>query len=363
MKSVLWIAIAFAAALICAFPARAELTDQEKAEVLKIVLAARKAEAGIVKLAAYIKSNPTGGDFVNKTILYGAINPAINVMFQTRTGLTHLLWVYENFANERTTREADLAKAWPQLDYAASIYRQSAARARTVPQFVSAALDFEAAANLLSSIDRTLPYAEPFPPSYPNIIGPHGDYDTSQASIAHATKYLEHFMSRTVNQLVRATYPNTALTNYNIGLMHENIARSFTLWMRVMAMKAGAVLPEDLKSATFDQAASSGLRPVPFFLALLQLELVANSSQIKVFSGRTSPPGIAALYRDLFLEWRLVLAELANTDPAYVNAELRAGGSSIFALAISWGALDLWTSRLLLFFNAISAPPIAGASN
>jgi hypothetical protein len=148
-----------------------------------------------------------------------------------------------------------------------------------------------------------------------------------------------------------------------MGLVYDNIARSYAHWMRVMAMKAGVVLPEDLKSATFDQAASSGLRPVPFFLALLQLELVANSSQIKVFSGRTSPPGIAAFYRDIMLEWRIVLAELANTDPAYVNAELRAGGSSIFALPISWGALDLWTSRLMLFFNEIAAPPIAGSTD
>jgi hypothetical protein len=356
------IVLAFAIAVVLAMPAKAELTQQEAAEVLKVVTAARKVEAGVVKLAKFIKSNPAGGDFINKPILFGSINPALNAMFHVRTSLTHLLWVYENIPFERASRAENLAEAWPQLDHAIRQFRQSAQRAKTVPQFVAAAADFEAAANILASIDRSLPYGgdNPFPPSYPRIVGPHGDYDTAQANIALSTKYLEHFMSRTANKLGAVTYPNTARANRSMASVYENIAHAFASWIRVMAMKGGVVLPEDMAIAVADQTASSGLRPVSFFLALRQVELVLGRTQFTVFSERRVAPGIAFFYREMVMEWGRVLGEFAVTDPAYVEYELKAGGSSIFALPVSWAALDMWAVRHLLFFHELPGPPVRG---
>jgi hypothetical protein len=64
------------------------------------------------------------------------------------------------------------------------------------------------ALNLIDETDRTLPYASPFAPSYPNQFGPHGDYDQAQSKLWSIIQYGSLALKGWLTGFENGTLPN-----------------------------------------------------------------------------------------------------------------------------------------------------------
>jgi hypothetical protein len=338
-------------------------TAQESAEILKTVHASKKIEAGVLKLAKFIELQPEGSAFAGqKNSLYSALGTASHQLLWINVVEQNLLWCFEINDNNsgRVDRATNLSRAWTMLDgVIRQLISESIPRTKNVPEFASASQDFQEAVNILSSIDRTLPYGgdNPFPTSYPRIIGPHGNYEMAQSRVAFQQKYLTDFAFKPGQWFTLPNWPNTAISNKYLGHVLENLVKARTQWNRIFCLQGEVVLPEDMKSAQFDFEASSGLRPPSFFLALIAHELAMLDENSKSFSGRFVPPGISSFYRDILNSWRRVQAEVNKVDPNLITEDNLNAGGSPFTVSQFWGKLDTWSQANLGFFFDIPAPP------
>jgi hypothetical protein len=333
-------------------------TPQETAEVLKLVQASQKIEVGCLKLTSFIEVQPDGSTFIDKVNLSAALAQAAQQPRWISQAIQNLISAYENNTNGRLGRAIELPRAWAQLDGVIRTLQDSVMRLKRTPEFVSASEDFNATIAILQSIDRTLPYAEPFPVSYPRIVGPHGDYDKAQANVALSVKYLIESCSKMLGTFLRPDWPNTAKANRSYGRIVANLVKSLVMWNRVMCLQADVVLPEDQAAAEHDFEASTRLRPPSFFRAVIAHQLVMARVPLKSIFGRHIPVGGAGFFRDILGHWRIVLAQLGRVNPEFLLTDLEADGGSLATMPIFWSALDDWSLSNFDFFHEI--PPIPG---
>jgi hypothetical protein len=339
------------------------LTTQEASEVLKLVQAAGKARDGVVKLAAIIRSTPDGGDYGGggRVALMGAINPAINAMYRIQASLEKILYVFENTTNSRLLSHAEqLVRAWTEIDGGIANFTNAAQRASAIPAYAAAGSDFQAVVNLLTSFDRTLPYGgdNPFPTSYPRVIGPHGDYDMTQSQECLAMKYWTDTVSRATVLASKPDFPNTEKANRYLAATYENLSKLGAQWMRVLGIQADVISTEDNALLEFDHQKSSGLRPKSFFQAILSLQLISARTTYTSFSGRVIQSGAAFFLRESLENFSHAMGEYAAINPVAVAAELQAAGGFHRTLSVTWSALDHWNAVLFDFIHTISAPPV-----
>lgn len=331
-------------------------TAQERAEVLKVVQASKMTEAGAVKIMQFLKVFADLTDNEKEQLRY-AVNAPIEALRNINRVLQELLWVYEHNHISRLERPQALAEAWRLLDGVISSVTDARNRSSWVPKFNGAVGDFNDALSLLNTVDRSLSYANPFPSSYPRIIGPHGHYEMAQANVLLSIKYLADTYMRVGGAMNQNPWPNTARANFMMGSVIEKVAMSMHLWNRILAMQGEVVLPEDQASAEFDFEASSRLRPPSFFLAQIAHELAMTKEPFTAFSGREVPRGLAAHYRDILTATPIILAEVGPSHQEFLIKELELAGGIFFTQSIQWSALDHWSMANLGFFFDIPAAP------
>jgi hypothetical protein len=332
-------------------------TAQETAEVLKTVQASQRIEVGVLKLASFVEQSPAGGNFIDKVNLSAAMTSAAQQPRWISQAIQNLISAYENNTNGRVERSIELSRAWAQLDGVVRQFADAVMRLKRTPEFVSASEDFNAAITILNSIDRTLPYASPFPVSYPRIVGPHGDYDMAQSNAALSVKYLIESGSTMLQAFGLPNWPNTVAANKAHGRIVAALVKSLVTWNRVMCLQADVVLPEDQETAEFEHEASTKLRPPSFFRALIAHQLVMSRTPIKSFSGRRIEMGMAGFFREILGSWQEVLAQLIRVDPEIVARDLERDGGSLATMPIFWSAMDHWSEANLDFFHEIPAIP------
>jgi hypothetical protein len=333
-------------------------TAQEKIEILKTVQASKSLEAGTTKLAQIVKSNPAGGDYQGAQRPLGfSISQAIEQIFWLNRVLQNLLWVFETNDGSRLERSLNITQAWGLLDSVIRNVDEAAERCSFAAPLVSAGVDFKSASNVLKTINRTLPYAEPFPSSYPKIIGPHGHYELAQGAGALSTKYLADTGMRFWPVFGGPSWNNTARANEYMGIFLENLGKALHQWNRVMGIAGEIVLPEDQVTIDFDTAAGTGLRPSSFFSALLAHQLSMAGDELTTFSGREVPLGNAFYFGAMLDASGKVLSEVGKVDPAFTVKECGSDGGVFFTIQRSWRALDQWSEMNNGFFFEIPAAP------
>lgn len=335
-------------------------STQEKVEVLKVVQAAQMLPSAVKKISAAVGAATaplSDGDhakYSNAISRVGGAARLINLILQ------ELLWSYEVIEHRTTGRPAALARAWDAIDgLVTSLQFGIDNGLKPVAEFQTAIPIVQKIMATLQSVDRTLAYAEPFPTSYPRIIGPHGDYDGAQAMMCVSSKYLDEALTG-ILMLYRnnfATWPVAA--NPDVQNLLDLSQAAQALYTRIMGMSAEVVLPDDEATINSDAAHGSGLRPNSFFRALFMHELAMTAEQLfKNFAGRTVQKGISFHLVRILGSVGSILAEFSKVvtdDQLYL--QLTTNPSFMGDFGRCWKSLDQWSDMNLLFFFEIPAPP------
>jgi hypothetical protein len=326
-------------------PVRAVWTEEERTELRKIVNTALIVQEVVADLTEQATSLP---NVKNALPAIASLNGLTHTLYAAFSHITHP----ENDAAERA------AAAYRQLDNISEHRSPAADRLR--------ALGKNALADRLTvlpvdTFDRTRPYFDPRPTSFPNVVGPHGDWKNSVFTIEHTTQYV----NQTQFDLVRM-WQNTNGNNANMLLALRSSARATQKFFRTWAISSDTALLDDEATARADAAKSStGLRPPVFFKTLLSLEYCFGNGDT-VFSGRRGKLGAAVDLRRMgtqAVEYMQSLPpnELVQMFVSGTGGNFGAGGSTTWAwhmltdLFDHWRAMDIWGGYVMIFFR----PPLA----
>jgi hypothetical protein len=134
------------------------------------------------------------------------------------------------------TRAQRVADAWTHLD--AVIPKIDTARNNiadaTGPNLRAASSHLAAARAAIGPLDRSLAYADARPPSYPALVGPHGDYDRTQSELARGFAYLLDGFEFAIQQ-----YGVAALSPANWYLVVQSGQLIVETYARGLAIMAG----------------------------------------------------------------------------------------------------------------------------
>ena len=338
-------------------------TVQENTEVAKVVQAADLLEqAGTIVANAVgdVKAPLSQSDMSKYATALSYINGQalyLNLLLQD------LIYAYEVNTSSRIGRPQSLLRAWAKADSIVKSLNNGIANGTSkVPAMAAATPIVEQVIAMVSSIDRTLPYADPFPAAYPRVLGPHGDYDLAQSLAALARKYADEAVTSVVQFMTRpgntAYWPVSA--NPDMATM---ILRSLQLavrWTRVMAMTAGVVLPEDEAKIQADTAAANGIRPEPFFKFLYSHELaLTGDGNFNTFSGRAVGDGIPHLLNEILTATGNIFAAFAPVCPDdQLTRQLTGAANYMGDIGKTWRSTDEWSIVNLAFINPIPRLPV-----
>ena len=341
-------------------------TSAETAEVVKVVQAAEllgQASNIVADAVGSVTTRLSPTESTKYYIMSTDINGQaayINYLLQ------ELLYAYEQNTAHRNGRAISLSRAWTDIDNIVKTLNSGINNGiKFVPDAANAVPFIQQAITLLSSIDRTLPYASPFPEDYPAVIGPHGNYDLAQAAAALSRKYIIEAVTSVAQFMF--SYPNSSIWPVNanpmMGTMMKGTAATQALWTRIMAMTAGVVTPEDQALIDAETAKGSGLRPNTFFRLIFahELALVGGNPPFATVSGRQVQPGISFHYGDVLASGSQIITEfskvVAPTDPRIYN-QLYPGAGFFGDVGRAWRSLDQWADLVFLFFFEIPAAPV-----
>ena len=339
-------------------------TPQENAEVSKVVQATNLLEqAGtIVANAVGAISTPLSTADTSKysTALSYCNGQAgyLNLLLQ------ELLFAYEvNTSSRSAGRATSLTRAWSKTDALVKSLNNGIANGLSKePPLANAIPIVQQVIAVLQSIDRTLPYASPFPAAYPRILGPHGDYDSAQSVAALARKYADEAITSVTQFMTRpgnnAYWPVAA--NPDLGLMLMRSLQVAVRWTRVMAMTAGVVLPDDEAIIQADTAAGAGIRPEPFFRFLYSHELaITGDGGFNTFSGRSVGDGTPHFLNDILASTGRIFAAFLPVCPDdQLSKQLTGPANFMGDLGKTWRSTDSWSLLNLAFINAIPPLPV-----
>lgn len=219
VRSVLatWLLVT-AIVLVAAMPARAAFTTAEQTELLKLVDGLENISEALRYVAYGIRTGTTtatqtpladslgllilaardaergNGLLLDVIVEQNGTTAFTTMSSQSRSGRVALAWFYiDRSITTLTTAQSVLQRA--QTANANSVYQDNVRRAREIW--------VPSARRNLAGISRGLTYASPDPPSYPKVIGPHGEYDTAQWFIWRSHWYLLDMLDA-VNAAFRA---------------------------------------------------------------------------------------------------------------------------------------------------------------
>jgi hypothetical protein len=134
------------------------------------------------------------------------------------------------------TRAQRVADAWAHLD--AVIPKIDTARSTiadaTGPNLRAASSHLAAARAAIGPLDRSLAYADARPPSYPALVGPHGDYDKTQSELARGSAYFLDGFEFAIQQ-----YGVAALSAANWNIVVQSGQLIVEAYARGLAVMAG----------------------------------------------------------------------------------------------------------------------------
>jgi hypothetical protein len=256
--------------------ALAEYTDPEKTELRKAVQASLYAYDSVDWLASVLRNEH--GDDVRSLIadvaFYSTDAPYRTALFMFQMG------GLDTSADVIDTRPRDqvIATAFGSLDGAIDSYgsalsrvaqlrvlRPQSSRVQTVEMFLRSARD------LLLSINRTLPYLEPFPEAYPALIGPHGSY---VHALADMDEY--HVYAPRAIQWSATAYRNGLNERTMISFAWQFVATANRRGFRIVGMDQAVVLPADQATINSMWERSFKIRPPEFFRLILAVQLAGN---------------------------------------------------------------------------------------
>jgi hypothetical protein len=200
------------ALLLAASPAHAAFTTQEAMQIehIRVNVIGKLASALQQFTFALQRNQDTLG------MRRAAILNTNTAMRKSMNGLGKLVDVVSpaNFQfPDPETRTSRVAAAWADFNQAiVYIDRASAALSEATGANMQSAKNnwlLNAKAAILA-IDRTLPYTNPRPASYPALIGPHGDYNMTQALLARAAEYHLDIISFAFGAYGQGATPPTA---------------------------------------------------------------------------------------------------------------------------------------------------------
>ena len=227
----------------------------------------------------------------------------------------------------------------------------------------------------LDTFNPSLAYTSPDPPSFPRVVGPHGD---SASAREHIAKMSEQFLRAVA--FGTALYGQVDVWPQNANLDFREFIRYAVTPMkhgvRIWMMDVAIVLPGDQNAINQDVAAGSGLRGPDFFRLLREVELFNGTPhQPPLFSGRTMAGGIVPNFAIGFAEFPKVIRDItavnshaevrtwwegvknySATPPVLVRSTSNMIPGFFEVLAHAWEAGDEMTNSWIMFFHEI--PPI-----
>lgn len=290
--------LTIALALFATQPVYAVWTAQEEAELEKLV------RAGISSLDAFksvsqnykaVGVEATRGGHARAmediTLALNDINGAMALMFNARNRIGD------------GPRSQTVQESFSAMNSAATKLSNAAAELSALPaapQRNAALTHVNSAISGLTSLDKSLGYLDWQPPNYPASIGPHGDHDRGQFSLARVGRYgLGHLnwdLARLYNPDVTPVFPEGAKKPCAAAVSAQ--VKAFEPFLRAWGMDGQVVLADDAATILQDEAAGSGLRPASFFQLLLQAEYMLgrrvgeDDVTDTVFSGRLIKEGM-----------------------------------------------------------------------
>ena len=344
-------------ALFLAVSAEAEFTAQEKDELRKVVNSAVQVSRAQEDAAFAVVSLGA----VNKSQLLALLNKLFRAEISAMNCLDMAFSAESNGSLTRPEEIANLKAAAKSLE---RIRIEAIALVDTMPQNTSlAAARQRLIAADLSTFNQALGYVEFRPANYPRMVGPHGDFDISQATLEHMTQYTLHAQFDALN-----LWADTTLgTSESLKDFFRKNARALEMMFRTWGMSGGIVLPDDAVKINQDLAAGSGLRPFDFFRVILEIEYIFNTAQVNNFGGRRMDLGATTFVRQFADAFTRVVQELtpaekvaqftgrhgaiSNTGPGGWAAEF------YFDLSDFWTDLDGYGAGVMLFHHIIVGPP------
>jgi hypothetical protein len=152
-------------------------------------------------------------------------------------GLSKLVDVVSHFNFQepsQATRAGRVAAAWDDFDEAVALIDQAiAALSGATGLHMKAARDtwLPAAKSAIRTTNRTLGYTDARPKDYPMIIGPHGDYDFTQAYLARAWAYNL--------DIVTAAFTRYGLVTLNWPVLVQASYLNYLVYADGLALMAG----------------------------------------------------------------------------------------------------------------------------
>lgn len=205
-------AVLGAALLLVCRPANAEFTNQEKANLVHLRNANRTISPALqdyilpYRLDADVKPAALAVVTASREVTL-EIGLLLNVITEQ-----HLTPLYDALAAK--TREERVQLAWWHGDRAVMFLRDAqnklleAETATTDPRkkdfmFRARSIWVEGAITHLDRVNRTLAYADPLPASFPQVIGPHGDYEMYMWKLWRSQHYAHDAMRTELGTTLR----------------------------------------------------------------------------------------------------------------------------------------------------------------
>lgn len=349
--------IALAAAFFVS-AVHAEYTAIEKVEVVKHQEASIDSNEALSGIAAKFGSDP---DFSKAPAYLSVLGKLSDAADSAKLSWNWLNAIYEESINfSRLPREEELANAQSKL----AQMRDRIAAAVDGMQALSGVDSEIAQANnaiaLIDSMDWTLPYADPYPASYPRIIGPHGFYAASQAHIQHAREYIQKAFRRMVNGLGDSEMTYSADVVRLAGRFFKFGVQALNAQVRVMGIDVQAPIPADAGPIAADCQAGSGLRPCSFFPLLRAIEIAFAASGGTNWHGRSFGSGASQDLRQMNNYVRETLEAVAIVNTLDVVRRQLAGDGIAGAfnnIGDAWAGMDGYGQDAIMFKFEIPAPP------
>jgi hypothetical protein len=338
-----------------ALPAQAVWTDEERAELRKVIATAVVIQDVLHDLAAQAPALDNPKDAVTALHLLERTSLRMFSIFNCVTG--------EGCGTSVRTEQVE--RVMNHID-ALRTHRTGAANALRALGKTVLADRLEALP--IDTFNRGLAYLEHRPVSYPDVIKPHGDWDQSEGHIQHAVQYTHHAQFDILRMWQHTNGRPEDATSAIRGAS-LTAQKLFRAW----AINADFAAADDEATALADSKFGSGLRPPPFFRTLLSLEYAFGTGNT-IFSGRRSKKGATLdirVMQDNVTDYLQTLApeELAQMFAPGTGGAHGTGGSTTWAvhfyndLTDFWRSMDVWGSDVMLFSRPPLPPPGSSQSD
>lgn len=345
----------FLVALVLALvvsPAHAVWSDAERAEMRKVI-----STGLLIQEVMRDLSNQAPSLAQPKSVV-----PTLNALVQMSMDIRNTFGCAVNADCPAASRGEQLAKMYNSMDSSLR-YWQNAALVE-FSRINNTVLADRIRVLPLDSFDRSLAYLDPLPPSFPNVVGPHGDLILARDEIQHTVEYAHHSQFNAIRLWQHTSSGNVVRIAGSVAAGSGAISKFFRVW----GMTMDVTLPDDEATIQADTAFGSGLRPASFFRLLLEVEyLYGTYKNNTLFSGRRMKLGatndvrtmtehVVQYVRSLSTEELIQQTRGGSTS---WGANVADGWGHVFFVNLTdfWQAMDIWGAGVMMFFRPPPSPP------